>query len=266
MSRVDFDEPKLKEMDDFLKYIYDIGKNNPSIDINKWLVYRELCKYKLDPDEIKSDGEYVCYSDLFQKWIKRNNEVDSRSKGLILEHEEDWPAFLQYYSSDGQKIFKSKDYIKMYIPLKYKDLFSSVNVLFDYIRDAKITHMSKIAHKVRSDNVIVILSKEDLESAKKIISFIANNNTIKNNLNSTNPFVPTVNGIGLIIESNFSYNSEIANLIANYINVCIKRRKKPMISAFYKWIKNNNISSELEEIFSYAIATNSYIEVEKKNK
>lgn len=264
MNRIDFDEPKLKEMNDFLEFLYSIGKNS-SIDINEWLVYRELCKYNLGSDGIKANGDIVNCRGLFVNWINRNNEVNSQNKGLILKHDEYWPAFLQYYSPNAKEYFNNnRNYIKLYIPMKQKNLFSCVNVLFDYIRDAKILHISKVADKIRSDNVVVRIPKNDIESAQKIISFIENNNTIKNNLNKPNPFVPTVNGIGLMFESGISYNSEMAKLISNYIKECLIKKEKPMISSFYKWFKNNNISSELDEIFSYAIGVKKYIETDEK--
>ena len=256
-----FDQPRLQEMHDFLNYLYTIGTQNTNITINDGLVYRQLCYYELDSDELDQNGVPTNYLDLFDKWIERNNEIDSDSKGMAVIHDPDWPQFLQYYSKNDYKYFqKSPDFIKLYIPVKYQNIYESVNVLFDYIRDSQMRHVSKVSDKMRTDNVIVRLDKTDLENAIKIINFIKNNNTIRNNLNKTNPFIPTINGIGFMYEKGISYNQEISFLISEYINNCIKLEIPPTLNDFYKWFKGNNNSKDADEIFSFAVGEKTYIE------
>ena len=101
-----FDQPRLQEMHDFLNYLYTIGTQNTNITINDGLVYRQLCYYELDSDELDQNGVPTNYLDLFDKWIERNNEIDSDSKGMAVIHDPDWPQFLQYYSKNDYKYFK----------------------------------------------------------------------------------------------------------------------------------------------------------------
>ena len=265
MSRVDFDEPKLSEMQEFLNYIYTIGIQNSEVDINRSLVYRELCKYGLEKDEIDEYGNQINYSNLFPKWQQRNKEVGNDKRGLTVLHDEGWPHFLQFFSSRDYDFFqKSPEFIKLYIPIKYDGIYNSVNILFDYLKDSDISHLSKVSAKIRSDNVIIRLDKSDIESAIKIINFINNDNVINNSLNKTNPFVPTIGGIGFMYEKGISYNGEMASLISKYINHCINYQIKPSISEFYKWFKGNNYDYEIDSIFSYAIGERKYIETSEE--
>ena len=262
MSRVDFDEPRLEEMQEFLNYLYTIGIQNSDIDINNSLVYRELCKYSIRDREIDEYGNLINYSYLFDKWKERNRDVGSYNKGLIVMHDISWPHFLQFFSKKDYDAFhENHNFIKLYIPVKYDGIYDTVNVLFDYIRDSGISHLSIVSDKTRSDNVIVRLDKDDLESAIKIINYIKNDNVINSSLNKTNPFVPTINGIGFMYETGISYNKEISILISKYINFCISYQIKPTINDFYKWFKGNNYNKEVASIFSYAIGERKFIEI-----
>lgn len=263
MSKIMFDEPRFNEMQHFLTRLYQIGKENPDVKMDKSIVYHELCKYELSSDDLKTNGNYVeCYN-LFEKWIDRNDQV----KGLTVLHELDWPHFLQFFSTKDKDYFDENPYfIKLYIPMKNKNLFESVNILFDYISDSKIRHASKVADIIRSDNVVIRLANDDINSALKIIELVNNNSVIRNNLNQTNPFIPTINGVGFMYETGISYNKEISILIARYINMCIEKQTVPVLSDFYKWFKDNNHSIEVDSIFAYTIGEKNAINVKDEEK
>lgn len=266
MDKIKFDEPRLKEMEQFLIRIYQIAKENLDVILNDSLVYNELCKYELSSSDIGENNEYVNCADLFKKWTDRNKNVGSLQKGLTVFHQLSWPHFLQFFSNGDDIYFhKNRDFIKLYIPIKYNKLEESVNILFDYICDSKIRHLSKVADMVRTDNVIVRLAKDDIESALKIIDFIHQNDVLKNSLNKTNPFIPTINGIGFMYETGISYNQEMAILIAQYLRECIKKQTPPVLSDFYKWFKENNYSFEVNNIFASSIGEDDATEI-KENK
>lgn len=258
-----FDEPRFNEMQHFLMRLYQIGRENLNVQIDKNLVRHELRKYELSSGDVKYDGNYVECKELFKKWIERNKKV----QGLTILYELDWPYFLQFYSTGDRKYFDENPYyIKLYIPMKQKKLFESVNILFDYINNSKIKHESKVADKIRTDNVIIRLINDDIDSALKIIDFVNKDKIIKNNLNKTNPFVPTINGIGFMYETGISYNEELATLIAHYITMCIEKRHAPVLSDFYRWFKENNQSIEVNNIFAYAIGEKNTINIKDINE
>ena len=265
MSKIMFDEPRVNEMQHFLTYLYDIGKNNKGLEISDGLIYRELRKYELGKDDRGIDEDGLIIQDMFKKWIIRNNEMNSFNKGMTVKHDPSWYHFLQYYSTVDQGYMTNLDkFIKLYLPFKNKKLFESVNELFDFITKSKIKHTSKVADRIRSDNVIVRLDKNDVSSALKIIDFVNKNEIIKNNLNKTNPFVPTINGIGFMFETGISYNEEISTMISKYIKECLLNKKPPVLGEFYRWFKNNNRSAELDDIFSYAIGQKKSLEYDEK--
>lgn len=265
MNEIKFDEPRIEEMQNFLMYLYNIGKDNKNFEVTSSFVYRELRKYELGDDDRGLDGDGIFCRDMFKDWQKRNRDIESSKKGLELRHDTSWIHFLEFYSkADYSSMYQEYRFIKLYLPFKNKDLFNAVNVLFDYITDSKIKHASKVADRIRSDNVIVRLGHSDISSALKIIDFVNNNEVIKNNLNKTNPFVPTIKGIGFMYESGISYNDDISHQISDYINECLLKRKPPVLSEFHLWIQKSNVSVEVLSIFSYAIGEKKSIKYTEK--
>ncbi len=254
MNSIKYDEPRLKEMQDFIQYIYNLGVQNPNLVINHNLVYRELCKLGMDEQELSETREQTPVKPVFQEWINRNTKSGNYQKGLRVEHHLDnLPQFLQFFSCiDGEEILDANGFIKLYIPLKYKGLFDKANELFDFITNSGIRHASKIADRMRSDNVVVRLEPDDYESALRIISFMSRD-SMKGSLNPVNPFVPSIHGIGIMQESGISYNGQMATLIADYVNYCIKNMRTPLIDDFYEWFIKNSYDQEIDGILKCAL-------------
>ena len=286
MNNIEFDKPRLNEMQDFLTYLYTIGIQNDMF-LNKHIVYREISKYGLNKSNLASNGDLIDNENLFYEWIDRNKKHQSYSKGLTVYRDPSWEYFLQFFSNDSyDELISKKEYIKLYIPIDYNYLYEGVNQLFDYITDSKINHISKVSKKVRNDNVIVRLDKNDSESASKIIDYISNdyisnnnfikndsksankiidyisndyisnNNFIKSGLNKVNPFVPTINGIGFMYETGISYNMEMSELISSYINRNIKAKTEPNLQGFYDFFKVNNKKNDVKNTFETALGIN----------
>ena len=251
---IKYDIPKIDEMQRFLNFLYTIGLNNPDISINRNIIYNELCKYGLKESEIDSNGKRKSCAHLFKEWLKRNNITNNWKKGLTVYHNPNWKHFLQFYATNSRAEFDSMEqFIKLYIPISYDNIYDDINLLFDGINNMHIKHSSKLADTIRSDNTIVWLDVNDTDSAMKIIGFVNNNFQRGKSLNSVNPFVPTINGIGFTYCVGDSYNSEISNIMSMYINNCINNKKSPKIMEFYEQIKNSSISSELKYTFMCAM-------------
>lgn len=256
MNNIEFDKPRLNEMQDFLTYLYTIGIQNDMF-LNEHIVYREISKYGLNKSNLGSNGDLIDNENLFYDWINRSKEQQSYSKGLTVYRDPSWEYFLQFLSSDSyNELISKKEYIKLYIPIDYNYLYEGVNQLFDYVADSKINHISKVSKKVRNDNVIVRLDKNDSESASKIIDYISNNSFIKSGLNKVNPFVPTINGIGFMYETGISYNMEMSELISSYINRNIKAKTEPNLQSFYDFFKVNNEKNDVKYTFETALGIN----------
>ena len=250
---IKYDIPRFDEMQQFLNFIYTIGVENPNININKSIVYNELCRCGLTNEIGSSDGRKYC-GNYFNEWKKYNERNGNCLNGLSVIHKQTFIHFLQYLSTNSIKEFdKINQYIKLYIPISEINLYDSVNTLFDFITREHINHCSKVADRIRSDNVVIRLSSYDVDSAIKIINFVNSNLKKGKTLNKTNPFVPTIHGIGFTYDIGNSYNSDIALVMSEYIKTCINDKTPPTIMDFYKSIKESFIPSESKHTFMCAM-------------
>lgn len=117
---------------------------------------------------------------------------------------------------------------------------------------------------MRSDNLIIRLEDTDIDSASRIIEFVNSNFDTNNSLNKTNPFIPTINGVGYMVESGISYNTEISKLLEQFINIYIRANTCPSIQNFYDWFKQNNSSIEINNIFENSLGIQKQTSVSQK--
>ena len=210
-----YDAPRLGEMQGFLDHISTIIRDNPELYVSKDIVYRELCRWGVKNKDLGPDYFGMNISPMFNMWEDRYK--NTRSIDVFCSP--DWPYFCQFVhdlpASDG--------FIKLYINIDKDHIFRAANELFDYIKSTGIKHQSKIAKNIRSDNIVIRLPLDDMDSAKKIISYVNSSPYIKAGMNKVNPFVPSINGVGYMTESGISYNSELSEQISNYLNYLKKQ-------------------------------------------
>ena len=267
MNKIVFDSPRFNEMQDFLIHIYTIAIDNPDLILNTGIVYREMCCYGLSSEDLKNSRNQEETFALFPKWIDRNKSNGNYKNGLRVEHRKSMNQFLKFFSKQHGNVLNDENgFIKLYIPLKSRNIYNSVNELFDFITNSRIIHASKVVDRARCDNVIVRLDSNDYEGAKKIFNFIKSNKIISDSLNRTNPFVPCVNGIGMMNESGISYNEEMSKNILNYVYNCINKMKAPIISDFLDWFKVNNHDEEIKEIFDCANGNTKELNIPEKTQ
>ena len=252
MDNIFYDLVRSNEMDSFLKKLYRISVEG-NIKLTSSMIYNLMKDYGLKSSDFEQPGKPKDVMPYFENW--QNVFQNAQSMHVFVDQKSS--GFCQFVSNDSLK--KSKKFIKLYIPIDYKHLYNGVIDLFSFIDKSEISHESKVSHNTRSDNVIIRLREDDYQSAKKIINYINSNQYIKEGLNVTNPFVPTINGIGFMIESGISYNWAIANLCQAYIDEIIRSHQAPSIETFYEWFKlNPNITDE--------IASNFYISIDSRNR
>ena len=215
-----FDGSKKNEMDEILNFIYKMGKD-------RWLkhsdIYNVLCYYSLkesDKPKVRTDEFLIDGLDneyFFPYWTERFKD----KKNINVFVDPNWSYFIQFVNNASRQ----DEYIKLYIPIDDNHLYNGANMLFDFLERNNITHQSKISKRVRADNVIVRLHKNDKANAQRIIDFVNNTPYLKEGLNKPNPFIPTINGIGYMIEHGNSYNSDITDYIQEFINQARQKRK-----------------------------------------
>ena len=212
-------ESRKDEITDILNFMYQMS--------NKRLlshddVYGVLCYYNLKPQDKLHDSQGneilsgLNNEHFFPYWIKRFENKRNISTFV----NPNWSYFCQFVNNISHS---TERFIKLYIPVDAEHLYDGANILFDYLERNNISHLSKISKKVRVDNIIVRLNYDDMATAMKIIEFVNSNPYLRQGLNKPNPFVPTINGIGIMREHGNSYNSDISNYIQAYINECRKR-------------------------------------------
>lgn len=224
---------KKAEMNYFLKYLAELSENG--IDVDSDVVYNTMESYGVRSSD-NVDGILTNIKpELFPKW-KENFLNDPDIHVFVAPN---WRYFCQFISNER---IPGDEYIKMYIPIDGEHIYKGAIDLFNYVESLGVRHESKISSEIRSDDIIIRLDGENMDSAKKIINYVNSNEYIREGLTRVNPFVPVVNGIGIMKESGISYNNTMAKLIAYHIKEMQKQQKDVSIYSFQEWL--NSIQSD----------------------
>ncbi len=257
-----FDYSKKNDMQLFLDRMYNIAIQNPSFKITDKVIYNEI-RYGLLPASEKDEKDFSHGADnrrFFERWRK-----DFKGKKNIhaVYSDEYLPQWFQFYN----KLDFVKDFIKIYVPINGPHLYKGVKELFSFLDEENIEHASIISSKMRTDNVVIRIEKDDTESLKKIIDFITSNKYLSTGLNYTSPFIPTVKGIGIMNDRGNSYNSIISIFVSNYVNQCLQNGIRPKIDEFRNYLLTYTSDKDVADTFenAYKGRTKFYPRGEKKN-
>lgn len=218
---------KHQEINRVLKdlYISNINLHQDNIKLTEEMVYQYLTKLGLPQSERdKKINNYFPY------WIETFENCPNIN-GLNLP---DWNYFLQFVNGNI-----NPSSIKMYISLDSLHIKQGVKMIFSFLAENNIKHESKIGSEIRTDNIVIRLSK--VEDVKKLSDYISNNNYIKEGMQKINPFCFESNGIGYAYDGLLSYNSCIAKIISDYINEMYKLNKTDdeiNVNTFYQYIES----------------------------
>ena len=238
-----------KTIDHFLKqlaYNYQQGINLSADDI----YYLLTCRLTTNNKESNKISDY------FENWIDYYKDNDN----IIVENPPEWKRFCTFESKEDAY---QNDYIKIYAPLDYNHIEKGAKILFDYISQKGIAHISKIASQIRFDNIVIrVTNKED---AKTILSFIQNNKYIKEGLIQPNPFAFNHNNIALACDGSLSYNTVVSDLLKFYFDSKNQKYKKTDAEDFYNFVLDlyndmflNKTNVEIIKDFKYINRSSSY--------
>lgn len=203
------DMPRIDEMSGFLKYIYQLQKENPGVKITSNMIYHELKKYNVGPKDRTSDGRPKSVHHIFSIWEEKYKTW--KTKGYVT----DTPEFLFSFSNG---YIDERQTIKIYIPIDFEHMENSIDLLTAYLENNNISHKSQVKPFIGSNNVVVSLNKDDYEGLYKIVNIDSLKvGYIREGLNKVNPFLPTINGIGVVLDAKVNYSEEIAKAIESYI-------------------------------------------------
>ena len=179
------------------------------------LVYSELAKYGVNFNtDIYVDNGNIKIVDIKSYNFFQRLENDFKYNKNIKVFCDEKNDFLQFTTGD------LPDYIefeKIYLSLDAKHIYKGTKDLFCFISSLGVSHLSKIARIIRSDNIVIRIKRSDKENLNKILEFIQNNQYIQEGMNPLNPFLPSENGVAHIYDNGGSYNSEVAKCIMNCV-------------------------------------------------
>ena len=231
MEEFKYSPSRYKEMEEFLQKMgreTEDYNNKHGCFMSEKLFYDRLCEYGLKPSDMTSDGKPKDTSIFLERWENSYNQTNGRLKVF---QREDFCCFETW--------LRCTSYLKLYIPLDFDHIDRGTTELFDFIYSKGISHSSKVGLNMRSDNIVVRVAYDDIDSAMDIINFVKENEYIMEGLNPTNPFLPTINGVGVMIENGQSYNDNICHLISAYVNMSTENGKPITLEGFNKWVSLN---------------------------
>ena len=197
-------------MQEFLDIVKEFAISNPNNIITEKFIYSLLIKYRTS----NPYGQSVRIDDNFEYW---KNEYHYNNKISVFEH----PDLRGFLFFDHGNL--SGNEVKLYIPLDKEHVKDGAKQLFDFISKTGIAHQSKIARIIRNDNVVVRVN--NLEDAKIIMDYVNQNGYLKSGMLQVNPFLPNYNGVGITMDNNFSFNSEVSRIISDFIED-LKRKNR----------------------------------------
>jgi len=169
----------------------------------------------------------------FETWINRYKK-NSKINVFI---DPKFKYFCQFLSNDD-KTKSTTEHIKVYIPLDENHIEQGSNMIFDFLTENNISHLSRIGKDPRIDDIVIRLV--DKEDAIKLINFVSSNNYIQEGLLKSNPFALNVNNITIACDGRISYNNTVATLLQLYIST--KRKENTLeevnVNDFYEFVNN----------------------------
>lgn len=256
MISFDLDSPDVSGMNEFLRYIYEIKKNN-NIIITRDIVYHELDRFRMERKNLKPNRELIDIEQMFPAFT-RNYLKGNASKNKYTYK----TKYFLFFINDKDD---EKEFIKLYIPFDKDYIYEDVNILLDFLNKENISHCSKVCKNIRNDDFIIRLKKGDVENAHKIINFINNNKKLKHGLLKVNPFVPTANGIGIMEEKGTSYNGDMSSYIADFIEKSYKHKTDVNAKEFIHYFNNACNDPDVKNVFYSNFISNNDNIVTKEN-
>ncbi len=220
-----------KRIDEFLKYWAKIAIQNPNYNLDNDNAYNAIYSdlVRMDVSEYDKSVSLTCDGDpfnnptdrekyketTFYKWIKYYKD-DNR---IDVFNSEYWPYFCQFISTD-YKATKTKEHIKIYIPLDADHIEQGTEMIFNFLAGNNISHNSKVGKHIRFDDIVVRLNNE--RDAIKLINYVNNNPYLQRGLIKPNPFAHQEGSVAMACDGSESYNYTVATIIGIYLNECKK--------------------------------------------
>ena len=229
------------EINRILKELSNYAKMSPLNNNFSETIYNYLRSYNL------GNERDLDIKNRFVLWINR-----FQLKKTKCENTSNHPYWCQFINEKyPNQTLKESDPVKLYIPLKSDFIYQGVNLIFDFCEQNNIIHQSKVAARMRNDNVVLRI--KNIDDAVKLINFVNENHYLKQGHLTPNPFCFNAGNVGLAIDNYNSYNENVSKFLANYI--IYKKQTNTLsnvgINDFYNFVANNKLpySNEKNKIY-----------------
>ena len=196
-------------MNNFLLMVRDFIKENPQLTYEERndLIYKLLTRQGVSREDQNRDFSNDGTFNRLIYYFKDRQHIHSYVSP-------NWKYFCQFVNTKNQ--FKdTTESIKIYVPQDANHLEQSAKLIFDYLDKNDFTHSSKVAKKVRFDDIVIRMKNK--EEANKLINFIKNNKYIQEGLIKPNPFAFNYENVAMACDRDMSYNCTITSLINLYM-------------------------------------------------
>lgn len=223
------------EMERFLQFWVDVYRQNPGYEITSNNVYDRMIKIGVPENYRFYDNSN---NGNFEYWVK-NFSRNSNTNVFVADN---WSYFCQFINDRtiGNSIKSDSEHIKMYIPLDGEHIKKGAEMIFTFLSDNNIKHLSKVGKEIRFDDIVIRLTS--IEDALKLQRYIDNNEYIQKGLLPPNPFSFNNNNIAYACDGYLSYNSTISSIVALYFksrkDELEKVRLQDFIDFVYKYYQD----------------------------
>ena len=203
----------VKRADQFIKRIRDLVDHNDGL-INQTnfydVIYGELIRQGVTLDDQQLDVSYL-FTEFYDYFLTKDN---------INAFFDNVGKYFFRFENNYKEVINNGEQIKMYIPLDEEHLEKGVKDIFTFLSNNNISHISKVAKRIRFDDVVVRVSNP--EDAEKLSEFVNNNEYIMEGLIEPNPFAFAHNNIAYASDGRESYNG----IFSKYVELYFKERTK----------------------------------------
>lgn len=214
---------KANKIDKLLKQMQELSKE---IKLDADQVYSALAYYDIPYEE-----QNVSIENYFERFINNFRNVPNANVFVAAN----WSYFCQFVNDPAGSMYDTNP-IKIYIPLRKEHIEENVNKIITFMAKNNIIHRSKLAKKVRVDDLV--LRVRDKNDATKVINYI--NSTIpKEDLYECNPFCINEGNVGLTMDRYMSYNEVLSKYICLYINNCYFKNEVASYESFKEYMQTN---------------------------
>ena len=193
---------KASKIDKFLKELQELSKERR---LSPDRIYTILSYYSIPYDE-----QNVSIENYFDRFINNFRNVPNANVFVDVN----WSYFCQFKNDPIGSMYNTNP-IKIYIPLRKEHLEENVNKIIMFMAKNNIVHQSKLAKKVRVDDLVLrVRNKND---ATNVINYI--NSTIpKEDLYECNPFCINEGNVALAMDRYMSYNEILSKYLCLYMS------------------------------------------------